>query len=342
MTPSRSTVTWPSPRCRRGTRATACCFPPACTKASGYAIAEAAAVGCDLAVLDHLGADEFWPAQTRFGSNRRGRCADPACRAASLAWTLAAQYPCRSNWRRSTHCLNGEPSVSTDATGARERLQLRRLLGKPLPPGRQFGRRLIRSPAHFKAEIVNAFVREHAITSVIDSAAADGAQLALAEYPSYVGVDVSPTAVGLCRQRFVTVRTAPSNSHLAGKLRTNSAPLNSRCRSTWCSISSRMRLSDAYMRDLFGHARRFVIIYACDKDEATQDAHVRHRKFTDWIARNADGWQRIAPHRQPLQVRPVATGGHVLLRLSHLRPHRCNGAANVERVVPPSNGAGRG
>jgi glycosyltransferase involved in cell wall biosynthesis len=34
----------------------------------GYAIAEAAAVGCDLAVLDHPGAAEFWPDATRFGT----------------------------------------------------------------------------------------------------------------------------------------------------------------------------------------------------------------------------------------------------------------------------------
>lgn len=40
----------------------------------GYAIAEAACTGCDLAVLDHLGADEFWPAPVRFGT------VDEACR----------------------------------------------------------------------------------------------------------------------------------------------------------------------------------------------------------------------------------------------------------------------
>lgn len=34
----------------------------------GYAIAEAAAVGCDLAVLDHRGAEEFWPESVRFGT----------------------------------------------------------------------------------------------------------------------------------------------------------------------------------------------------------------------------------------------------------------------------------
>ncbi len=34
----------------------------------GYAIAEAAAVGCDLAVLDNTAAAEFWPAAMRFGA----------------------------------------------------------------------------------------------------------------------------------------------------------------------------------------------------------------------------------------------------------------------------------
>lgn len=34
----------------------------------GYAIAEAAVSGCDLAVLDHRGAEEFWPEEIRFGT----------------------------------------------------------------------------------------------------------------------------------------------------------------------------------------------------------------------------------------------------------------------------------
>jgi glycosyltransferase involved in cell wall biosynthesis len=34
----------------------------------GYAIAEAAVVGCDIAVLEHPGAAEFWPAATRFAT----------------------------------------------------------------------------------------------------------------------------------------------------------------------------------------------------------------------------------------------------------------------------------
>jgi glycosyltransferase involved in cell wall biosynthesis len=34
----------------------------------GYAIAEAASCGCDVAMLDHIGAAEFWPDEIRFGT----------------------------------------------------------------------------------------------------------------------------------------------------------------------------------------------------------------------------------------------------------------------------------
>lgn len=51
----------------------------------GCAIAEAASVGCDLAVLDHLGADEFWPRAARFAT------VDEAC------WLIRNAAPGR--WR---------------------------------------------------------------------------------------------------------------------------------------------------------------------------------------------------------------------------------------------------
>src|SRR5262249_12471902 len=47
--------------------------------------------------------------------------------------------------------------------------------------------------AVFKAEILNKFVREKAVNSVIEFGCGDGAQLELATYPKYVGVDVSTT-----------------------------------------------------------------------------------------------------------------------------------------------------
>jgi len=56
--------------------------------------------------------------------------------------------------------------------------------------------------AEFKAEVLNAFVQERHIQSVIEFGCGDGNQLSLARYPSYVGLDVSKTAIFLCGRRF--------------------------------------------------------------------------------------------------------------------------------------------
>jgi SAM-dependent methyltransferase len=61
--------------------------------------------------------------------------------------------------------------------------------------------------AQFKAETLNAFASRADIQRVIEFGCGDGEQLALAQYPSYVGVDVSPTSIALCTRRFASDRT---------------------------------------------------------------------------------------------------------------------------------------
>ena len=56
--------------------------------------------------------------------------------------------------------------------------------------------------AQAKAEFLNAFVRENDLRSVTEFGCGDGHQLSLAEYPRYVGLDVSPAAIGLCKPLF--------------------------------------------------------------------------------------------------------------------------------------------
>ena len=56
--------------------------------------------------------------------------------------------------------------------------------------------------AEFKAEYLNAFVERHGVTSVLEFGCGDGAQLQLARYPQYTGLDVSPTVIRACIRRF--------------------------------------------------------------------------------------------------------------------------------------------
>ena len=50
-----------------------------------------------------------------------------------------------------------------------------------------------------KAAFLNEFVRIHEIGSVIDFGCGDGNQLSLADYPAYIGLDVSRTAIRVVR-----------------------------------------------------------------------------------------------------------------------------------------------
>jgi hypothetical protein len=53
-----------------------------------------------------------------------------------------------------------------------------------------------------KARFLNAFVKGNDVQAVIELGCGDGNQLPLAAYPQYIGLDVSKTAIELCKIRF--------------------------------------------------------------------------------------------------------------------------------------------
>ena len=57
--------------------------------------------------------------------------------------------------------------------------------------------------AEFKSEILNKFVRENCISSVTEYGCGDGNQLTYAEYPQYIGLDISKQAVEFSSELFL-------------------------------------------------------------------------------------------------------------------------------------------
>lgn len=153
--------------------------------------------------------------------------------------------------------------------------------------------------ALFKAEVLNQFVARHHIESVIEFGCGDGQQLALADYHDYTGVDVSETAVAMCRERFNHDTT--KRFVLAGEYSSQRAELA-------LSLDVIYHLTEDetfghYMRTLFGAATRHVIVYSSDTDQQQpgQPPHIRHRRFTGWVAHNFPGWSLVGhlPNRYP-------------------------------------------
>jgi glycosyltransferase involved in cell wall biosynthesis/SAM-dependent methyltransferase len=143
--------------------------------------------------------------------------------------------------------------------------------------------------AAFKAATVNRLVKECAVASVLEFGCGDGGQLALANYPTYVGVDVSPASIALCRERFAA---DPSKRFLLGG---TDDPGEADLVLSFDVIFHLVEddVFHSYMRSLFARARRFVAIYASDRDERTADEHVRHRPISAWVAEHAPQWERI-------------------------------------------------
>jgi SAM-dependent methyltransferase len=153
--------------------------------------------------------------------------------------------------------------------------------------------------AKFKASVLNDFVAENGIGSVIEFGCGDGNQLSLSKYSQYVGIDVSPTALKRCQDLF---RDDPTKSFLLDSQRDPST-LRAELVLSLDVIYHLIEddIFEKYMRDIFEAATRFVIIYS-DNDEAPRVAlHVRHRRFSDWIDQSRPDWQllRHIPNQFP-------------------------------------------
>jgi SAM-dependent methyltransferase len=158
--------------------------------------------------------------------------------------------------------------------------------------------------AAFKAGVINGFVADNAIGNVLDLGCGDGHLLSLLRVPEYVGVDVSGAALASCVVRFPQHRFVPL------------AALDASTRADLVlSIDVLFHLVEdavfaAYMHALFDHAKRFVLIYSSNVERDWSSPHVRHRRFTDYVADCRPEWRFLAhlPNRYPFDPqRPDAT-----------------------------------
>jgi cyclopropane fatty-acyl-phospholipid synthase-like methyltransferase len=158
--------------------------------------------------------------------------------------------------------------------------------------------------ARYKADFINEFVRENAITSVVEFGCGDGSQLGFAEYPRYLGIDVVPAAVERCIESF---RSDTSKSFMTCDLQAFADPARFVHADLALSLDVVFHLVEdpvyeTYMHTLFDAADRFVIVYASDHDRSPPlKRHVRWRKFTPWVETNAPGWtlSRVDPAPLP-------------------------------------------
>jgi SAM-dependent methyltransferase len=155
--------------------------------------------------------------------------------------------------------------------------------------------------AEGKSRFLNTLVREHVVRSVIEFGCGDGNQLALADYPRYVGLDVSRSAIALCQRRFAA---DPAKSFFLydGTCFTDRAGIFTADLALSLHVVYHLTedtVFETYLAHLFAAGRRLVVVYSTDEEMSGTAPHVRHRHFTPWIEANCPGWALTGVTRGP-------------------------------------------
>lgn len=151
----------------------------------------------------------------------------------------------------------------------------------------------------YKAAVINAFIADNAVCSVLDLGCGDGRLLSLLHAPSYVGVDVSPTVLSHCVARF------PRHRFVSFDALDAEPPAEL---ALCIDVIFHLVEDGVFVRTLdalFAHASRFVLIYSSNVDRGWPSPHVRHRRFTDHVAATQPGWRLLAhvPNTFPFDPR---------------------------------------
>jgi SAM-dependent methyltransferase len=141
----------------------------------------------------------------------------------------------------------------------------------------------------FKADVLNNFVAQQNIKTVIDFGCGDGNQLKFSRYPSYLGFDVSQIVIEKCRTVFKEDHT--KNFKPMSEYSNETADLCLSLDVIYHLVED--DVFEKYMNFLFKSATQYIIIYSSntDKQQTIQAPHVKHRLFSEWIATHQPRWQ---------------------------------------------------
>jgi trans-aconitate methyltransferase len=132
--------------------------------------------------------------------------------------------------------------------------------------------------ADFKANIINNFIIENDIKSVVELGCGDGNQLSLLKMEEYLGLDVSKKIVNECKKKFPQYSFEYSETFKKKKNQNFDLTL---------SLDVIFHLVEdityeEYMKKLIDLDGKYLIIYSCNfKDNGTFGTHVKPRIFTD-------------------------------------------------------------
>jgi len=151
--------------------------------------------------------------------------------------------------------------------------------------------------AIFKGKIINSFIKEHNIKSILDLGCGDGNQLKHINTANinYIGVDPSTTIINKLKEiykndknkNFIQLEMVMQNHYKLYNVKTE---LTLSCDVLFHLIN--LDIWEQHINNLFNISAKYVIIYAYDFNQDWNN-HCKSRRFTDFIREKYSNWQLI-------------------------------------------------
>lgn len=142
--------------------------------------------------------------------------------------------------------------------------------------------------AEFKADVINGFIKEKSIKSVIEWGCGDGNQLGMFLPLDYRGYDVSKTAVELCKDKYRDDTHKSFSQYDGEEITVEKADMSMSLDVIFHLIEDEN--FEHYMKNLFFSAEKYVCIYSNNADIKLA-THVKGREFTKYVETNFPEWR---------------------------------------------------
>lgn len=152
--------------------------------------------------------------------------------------------------------------------------------------------------AEFKAKVLNDFIKENNVNSLIEWGFGDGNQLSLLQVSSYVGYDVSKTALQICKEKFLNDNSKEFR-YYDGSIIDNAGIYDMAISLDVIYHLVEDNKFSNYMHNLFYSSDRYVCIYSSDYEAKQKEEHVKRRKFTEYVKDKFREWTLISVIKNP-------------------------------------------
>ena len=147
--------------------------------------------------------------------------------------------------------------------------------------------------AEWKAHHINDWVEQHNVQRVVEFGCGDGAQLSLAHYPQYIGLDVSRSVIDTCKKKYADDDTKSflwmdpdrfiNNRYITGDLVLSLDVI--------LHLVEDDRLTQ-HIKAIDAAGTRYAIFVTEDRKIGPGDPRVRYRNVSDWTSM-LPGWRLI-------------------------------------------------